>query len=50
MARVFGREGQYWIDFKDARGVRHRKKIGPSRRIAQEVLKESWVTLRAGNT
>jgi hypothetical protein len=27
-----------WIDFADARGVRRRKKIGPSKRVAKEVL------------
>lgn len=46
MSKVFQRErnkkgkkcGPYWIDFKDARGLRHRKKIGPDRRVAKEVL------------
>ena len=41
MSRVFKRrknERDFWIDFKDARGVRRRKKIGPSKRIAREVL------------
>ena len=38
MSRVFQRDKNWWIDFKDARGVRRRKKIGPSKRIAQEVL------------
>jgi integrase len=40
MARVFERQGQsgWWIDFKDASGVRHRRKIGPSKRVAREVL------------
>jgi integrase len=41
MSRVFerkGKKGQFWIDFKDAQGVRHRKKIGPNRRVAREVL------------
>src|SRR5580704_11668952 len=38
MSRVFKREAAWWIDFKDAQGVRRRKKIGPSKRIAQEVL------------
>jgi len=45
-SKVFRREknergnpcGDYWIDFKDAHGVRHRKKIGPSKRVAKEVL------------
>ena len=40
MSRIFQRErnGPYWIDFKDASGVRHRRKIGPSKRVAREVL------------
>jgi len=38
MSRVFKRNDQWWIDFKDAQGVRHRKKVGPSKRVAQEVL------------
>lgn len=38
MSRVFQREEAWWIDFKDAHGVRRRKKIGPSKRIAKEVL------------
>ena len=29
MSRVFQRKGDWWIDFRDARGVRRRKKIGP---------------------
>lgn len=38
MARIFKRQGKYWIDFNDAQGVRHRKKVGPDKRIAKEVL------------
>jgi integrase len=38
MSRVFQRDGGWWIDFKDAQGVRHRKKVGPDKRIAREVL------------
>lgn len=39
MSRVFERpKGSWWIDFKDAHGVRHRKKVGPNKRLAQEVL------------
>jgi hypothetical protein len=38
MSRVFQRNGSWWIDFKDARGVRHRKKVAPDKRIAKEVL------------
>ncbi len=38
MSRVFKKQAAWWIDFKDAQGVRRRKHIGPSKRIAQEVL------------
>src|SRR5271170_2462230 len=38
MSRVYKRGTDHWIDFKDARGVRRRKKIGPSKRVAKEVL------------
>jgi integrase len=38
MARVYRRNGKYWIDFNDADGVRHRKKVGPSKRVAEEAL------------
>jgi integrase len=40
MSRVFQRTGgrDWWIDFKDARGIRRRRMIGPSKRVAQEVL------------
>jgi site-specific recombinase XerD len=38
MSRVFHRNGAWWIDFKDTQGVRRRRKIGPSKRVAQEVL------------
>jgi len=38
MSRVFQRENAWWIDFKDARGIRRRRKIGPSKRVAKEVL------------
>lgn len=38
MSRVFQRDKDWWIDFKDARGIRRRRKIGPSKRVAQEVL------------
>ena len=37
MSRVFEREkGEWWIDFKDAQGVRRRRKIGPSKRVAKD--------------
>jgi integrase len=36
--RVYKRNNNYWIDFTDAGGRRHRNKIGPNKRIAQKVL------------
>ncbi|MGO9263963.1 MAG: tyrosine-type recombinase/integrase [Candidatus Binataceae bacterium] len=41
MSRVFRRDGTWWIDFRDVQGIRHRKKIGPNRRVAQEVLNDA---------
>jgi len=38
MSRVFKKQAAWWIDFKDAQGVRRRNKIGPSKRVAREVL------------
>lgn len=38
MSRVFRRNDSWWIYFRDAQGVRRRKKIGPNKRIAREVL------------
>jgi integrase len=38
MARVFKRGKNHGIDYNDANGRRHRKLIGPSKRIAEEVL------------
>jgi hypothetical protein len=38
VSRVFKRNRQYWIDFLDAKGNRHRKQIAPSKRIADEAL------------
>ena len=32
-------KGSWWIDFRDGKGVRRRKKIGPDRRAAQDILK-----------
>lgn len=40
MSRVFKKDTSWWIDFNDAQGVRHRKKVGPNRRVAQEVLND----------
>lgn len=41
MSRVFRRGENWWIDFKDAQAVRHLKKIGPNRRVAQEILNDA---------
>lgn len=38
MSRVFRRGSSWWIDFKDAGGRRIRRKVGPNKRIAREVL------------
>ena len=38
MSRVFRRADNWWIDFNDADGIRRRQKIGPVKRVAQEVL------------
>jgi integrase len=32
------RKGSYWIDFKDANGKRHRRKVCPDKRVTQEAL------------
>jgi len=40
MSRVFRRNDAWWIDFQDADGIRRRQKIGPVKRVAQEVLNE----------
>lgn len=40
MARVFERRGNWWIDFHDAQGRRHREPVGPvaSHSLAKQVL------------
>jgi hypothetical protein len=38
VSRIFQRQGAWWIDFKDAHSVRRRRKVGPNRRVAREVL------------
>ncbi len=40
MSRLFQRDSgrDWWIDFQDAQGIRRRRKIGPSKRVAREVL------------
>ncbi len=32
-------KGSWWIDFRDAEGIRRRKRIGPDKRAAQDVLR-----------
>jgi hypothetical protein len=53
MARIFQRkhDKHFWIDFSDSQGRRHRRRIAPSKRIAEEALnavlnkvaREEWV-------
>jgi integrase len=39
MSRVFkGKDGIYCIDYNDANGVRHREKVCPNKRVAEEAL------------
>ena len=39
MSRVFkGKDGIYCIDYLDANGVRHREKVCPNKRVAEEAL------------
>jgi integrase len=38
MSKPFKRGGAWWINFYDEQGVRHRKKVGGSKRVAEEVL------------
>jgi len=45
---VFKRNGEYWIDFYDGDGRRHRKKIGPQKSIAQLVLNDIKVKKAKG--
>jgi len=45
---VFKREGNYWIDYYDADGRRHRKKIGPQKKVAKYVLKDVQVKIAKG--
>jgi len=40
MARVFKRDEVWWIDFFDEEGKRHRRKVGPNKRVAKEVLND----------
>ncbi len=40
MSRVFQKDGYWCIDYRDAQGIRHRKKIGPDKRVAKEALND----------
>jgi integrase len=58
MARIFKRKQNYWIDFNDAQGKRHRHAIGPVKRVAQEALhavltkvaREEWIGVVESST
>lgn len=45
---VFKRDGNYWIDYYDADGRRHRKMIGPQKTVAQLALKDVKVKIAKG--
>jgi integrase len=38
VSRVFKNKGTWWIDYCDALGRRHRRKVGPDKRVATEAL------------
>jgi integrase len=38
MSRVFQRNGNWWVDYRDADGKRHRRQVGPDKRVAREAL------------
>ena len=43
---VFKKEGYWWIDFYDEDGERKRKKIGRSKKVAQDTLEEVKTQVR----
>ncbi len=45
---VFKRNGFYWIDYYDANGKRHRKKVSPSKVVAETVLRDTQVKVSKG--
>ena len=45
---VFKRSGNYWIDYYDGDGRRHRKMIGPQKIVAQLALKDVKVKIAKG--
>jgi integrase len=45
---VFKRNGNYWVDYYDADGRRHRKMIGPQKNVAKIALKDVKVKIAKG--
>lgn len=45
---VFQKDGMWWVDYYDANGRRHRKKIGPQKTLAIMALRESQVRKARG--
>jgi integrase len=45
---IFKRNGNFWIDYYDAEGRRHRKMIGPQKNVAQIALKDVKVKIAKG--
>ena len=45
---VIKRNRQYWIDYYDGDGRRHRKKIGPQKKVAKDALKDVQVKIAKG--
>jgi integrase len=45
---VFKRNGNYWIDYYDGDGRRHRKRIGSQKTVAQLALKDVKVKIAKG--
>ena len=43
---VFKKEGQWWIDYYDEHGERKRKKVGRSKKVAQDTLEEIKTQVR----
>jgi hypothetical protein len=45
---TFKRNGNYWIDYYDGDGRRHRKMIGPQKNVATIALKDVKVKIAKG--
>jgi integrase len=45
---VFKRNGNYWIDYYDGNGIRHRKLIGPQKTLAKIALNDVKVKVAKG--